>query len=54
MEITINKVFIAKNIVEYSDEEISGFEYDYTIYDKDEYIMLLAKIKKTSPHYEKN
>lgn len=43
MEITTNKVFIATNIVEYSDEEISGFEYDYTIYDKDEYIMLLAK-----------
>lgn len=43
IEITNNKVFIATNIEEYSNEEISGFEYDYTVYDKDEYIMILAK-----------
>lgn len=43
IEITNNKVFIATNIEEYSNEEISGFEYDYIVYDKDEYIMILAK-----------
>ena len=44
-EITQNNVFIASNITEYTenlDERIiTGYEYNYIAYTKDEYIQLL-------------
>ena len=43
IEITNNKVLIATNIIPYSDEDLEGFEYECTVYDKDEYIMTLAE-----------
>ena len=45
LEITQNNVFIASNITEYTenlDERIiTGYEYNYIAYTKDEYIQLL-------------
>lgn len=47
IEITSNNVFIASNIEEYEDsfenETITGYQYDYISYSKDEYILLLAQ-----------
>ena len=47
IEITKDKVFIAENIKEYEelfdDVVMSGFEYDYICYSKDEYIKYIAE-----------
>lgn len=43
IEITSTQVFVNKNIVSYAIEDFEGFEYDVDVYDKDEYIMLLAQ-----------
>lgn len=46
IEITKNAVFVASNVQEYTetieDKVVSGYEYDYIQYDKDEYIQVLA------------
>lgn len=46
LEITETSVFIASNIEEYEEElegkTISGYEYDYTAYGKDEYLTTVA------------
>ena len=43
IEITADKVFISSNIEEYQEEiegkTISGYQYDYKEYKKDEYIL---------------
>lgn len=45
VEITSEKVFVASNITSYEmtieDKIISGFEYDYIGYTKDEYIQYI-------------
>lgn len=45
IEMTNTKVFVASNIVpfeqNFGEESISGYEYDYKEYTKDEYIQLL-------------
>lgn len=45
VQITETKVFVASNVETYSevieDETITGFEFDYTEYEKDEYIQML-------------
>ena len=45
IEMTNTKVFVASNIVpfeqSFGEESISGYEYDYKEYTKDEYIQLL-------------
>lgn len=43
IEITNSRVFINKNIVPYTNDNFSGYEFDVDIYDKDEYIVLLAE-----------
>ena len=47
IEITANKVFVASDIEEYEetiDEKvISGYQYNYLEYTKDEYILLMAQ-----------
>ena len=47
IETTDSMVFIAKNIIPYEEEidghTISGFEYDYVGYTKDEYIQLISE-----------
>ena len=47
IELTSNKVFVASNIEEYQDiidgKEINGYQYNYTCYSKDEYILLMAQ-----------
>lgn len=44
IEITSSTVFIANNITPYTeqieDKQESGYEYDYTSYTKDEYLLL--------------
>lgn len=46
IEITETSVFVAENIHPYTETidgiEISGYEYKYTAYTKDEYIALVA------------
>lgn len=43
IEITSNSVFIATDITPYSDEieghQINGFQYNYTQYSKDEFLL---------------
>lgn len=47
IEMTTNKVFIATNIEEYTEtidgREVSGYQYDYMEYTKDEYILQMAQ-----------
>ena len=47
IEITATKVFVASNIEEYQEEieekVISGYQYDYIEYSKDEYILIMAQ-----------
>ena len=47
IEMTANKVFIASNIKEYAEtidgREVSGYQYDYKEYTKDEYILQMAQ-----------
>ena len=47
IEITSDKVFIASNIEEYQeiidDKTVNGYTYNYTCYNKDEYILLMAQ-----------
>lgn len=43
IEITKSQVFVNKNIKEYVRDGFNGYEYDIEIYDKDEYILVLAK-----------
>lgn len=47
IQITGDNVFIASNIVSYEKDYdgtiISGYQYDYKGYTKDEYILLLAQ-----------
>lgn len=43
IEITATQVFVNKNIIPYETEDFKGFEYDVDVYDKDEYIVLLAQ-----------
>ena len=47
IEITDTQVFIASNINEYQEiideKQINGYEYNYTCYSKDEYILLMAQ-----------
>ena len=47
IEITGQKVFIADNIREYSEDfgeyVVNGYLFDYSIYDKNEYILKLAQ-----------
>ena len=47
IEITSDKVFVASNIEEYEEEieerTITGYQYDFISYSKDEYIALLAQ-----------
>ena len=51
IEITATKVFIASNITPYStvidDRQVSGYEYDYVEYNKDEYILKMAEDNAT-------
>lgn len=51
IEITPTSVFIAENITPYERTidgyTMSGYEYDYIIYTKDEYIAYLAEQNKT-------
>lgn len=46
IEINGSNVFLAKNITPYKEEIdgyiLEGYEFDYIIYDKDEYIQMLA------------
>lgn len=42
-EITKSQVFVNKNIKEYVRDGFNGYEYDIEIYDKDEYILILAR-----------
>lgn len=42
IEITKTQVFVNKNINEYVRDGFTGYEYDIEIYDKDEYILVLA------------
>lgn len=50
IEIAENNVFVASNIAPYEKDYdgiiISGYQYDYKCYTKDEYIMLLAQQKQ--------
>lgn len=50
IEITNSAVFVASNIVPYKetieDKVISGYEYDYVSYTKDEYILTLHNLNK--------
>ena len=47
IEMTTNKVFVASDIEEYTEtideREVSGYQYDYKEYTKDEYILLMAQ-----------
>lgn len=47
IEITANQVIIASNITPYNEEvdghTRTGFEYDYEVYSKDEYLVKLAR-----------
>lgn len=43
IEITKTQVFVNKNINEYVRDGFTGYEYDIEIYDKDEYILVLAR-----------
>ena len=47
IEITANAVYVATNITPYEEEydgkTITGFEYDCTTYDKDEYLIKLGQ-----------
>ena len=47
IEITATKVFVASNIIEYVEDfdgvEVTGFEYDYVEYNKDEYIQYIGE-----------
>lgn len=48
VEITATQVFVAKNIQPFEkvideDHTISGFEYDYIAYTKDEYLIATTK-----------
>ena len=50
IEVTANSIFVASNIQPYTENidgyEMSGYEYDYKEYSKDEYIAIL--INKTN------
>ena len=47
IELTSDKVFVASNIEEYTENvdgrEITGYQYDCVCYSKDEYILLIAQ-----------
>ena len=46
LEITEKTVIVSKNIVEYEQDYdgqiITGYEYDWEVYDKDEYLVNIA------------
>ena len=50
IKVTPTQVFVTSNIVEYTkeinDKEEHGYKYDYTIYTKDQYILLIAQQTK--------
>lgn len=56
IEITSSSVFIASNITPYEEEIgdkiISGYEYDYVSYTKDEYILTLYNMNKNIEQLE--
>lgn len=43
IEITDTLVFVNKNIIPYTRDNIQGYEYDVDVYDKNEYIMQLVQ-----------
>lgn len=50
IEITPSAVYVANNIVEYTEIidniTITGYEYDYIGYTKDEYLLMIAEKNK--------
>ena len=50
IEVTASLVLVASNIKEYEQniegQVITGYEYDYDIYSKDEYILVMAQKTK--------
>ena len=51
IEITNTAVYIASNIEPYTedidDKTVTGYEYDYTQYSKDEYLLILSERNET-------
>lgn len=51
IEITSTAVYIASNIEPYTenidDKTVTGYEYDYTQYSKDEYLLILSERNET-------
>ena len=56
IKVTSDSVYVASNIHSYTqtiqDYEISGYEYDCTIYTKDQYILIIAQQTKAIEELE--
>ena len=46
IEVTDSKVLVVKRLIDYTTNNLQGYEYDLEIYDKNEYIQLLSEQNK--------